>query len=146
MKASTEKAVLAFNILYGDVHRGGRNPGAKIGKMKDGDAFNMLKVIKELKPVATGYFDFMKDSAEKLKPEGIEIIQSKVAGEKALSPEEQKVWDEYNRKVAKCVEDELKREVEFSFQPLSREGFKGLVESNDFTLAEIVALDEILGE
>ena len=146
MKTTTEKAVIAFNILYGDAHRGGKNPGVKLGKMKDGDKFNMMKVMKELKPVATDYFDFMKDSSERLRPEGFEEIQTKLQSEEELTPDEKKVWEEYNKKVQQCVEDELKKEVEFTFQPLSEEGFKGLLSSNDLTLAEIMAIGEILGE
>lgn len=137
MKTTTiEKAVVAYRILN----------KAKIGKMKEGDQFNIIKVMKELQPVATKYDDFIKVAAEKLKPEGIEIIQSKVQLEKALTPDEHKVWEEYNQKVAKCVQDELTKEVEFSFVPLSEEGFKGLISSNDLTLAEIMALNDVIGE
>lgn len=136
MKTTTEKAVVAYRVLN----------NAKIGKMKDGDKFNIVRIMKELKPVAIGYDDFIKDAAEKLKPEGIEEIQGKVQGRDALNPEEQKVWDKYNADVAKCVQDELKKEHEFTFVPLSEEGFKGLLSSNDFTLSEIMALNEVIGE
>lgn len=136
MKTTTEKAVVAYRILN----------NAKIGKMKDGDQYTIIKAMKELKPVAVSYDDFIKDASEKLKPEGIEEIQGKVAGSKALTPDEDKVWQEYNQKVAKCVQDELQKEVEFSFQPLSEEGFKGLLSSNDFSLAEIMALNEVIAQ
>lgn len=136
MKTTTEKAVVAYRILN----------NAKIGKMKEGDQYNIIKVMKELKPVATSYDDFIKDASEKLKPEGIEKIQAKLQTKEMLTPDEQKAWDEYNQKVAKCVEDELKKEVEFTFQPLSEEGFKGLLSSNDLTLAEIMALNDVIGE
>lgn len=136
MKTTTEKAVVAYRILS----------NAKIGKMKDGDKFNSVKIMKELKPVATAYDDFIKDAAEKLKPEGIEEIQRKVQGNEKLTAEEQKLWDKYNADVAKCVQDELAKEVEFSFQPMSEEGFKGLLASNDLNLAEIMALDEVISQ
>lgn len=149
MKTSTEKAVVAYRILN----------KSKIGKMKDGDQYNILKIMKELKAVATTYDDFMKDSSEKLKPEGIEEIQGKLQPvyslppelqreeiEKILSPEELITWDNYNRKVSECVQEELQKEVEFSFVPLSEEGFKGLLSSNDLTLAEIMNIQEVIGE
>lgn len=135
MKTTTEKAVLAYRILN----------NAKLGKMKDGDKFNVVKIMKELKPVATGYDDFIKDAAEKLKPDGIEAIQEKVQCEEKLSSDERKLWDKYNSDVASCVSEELKKEVEFTFQTMSEEGFKGLLASNDFAVGEIMALDDVIG-
>lgn len=136
MKTTTEKAVVAYRVLN----------NAKIGKMKDGDKFNVVKIMKELKPVATGYDDFLKDAAERLKPEGTEELQSKVQGGEQLDAEEQKVWDKYNADIAKCVQEELAKEIEFTFVPLSEEGFKGLLSSNDFSMAEIMALYDVIGE
>lgn len=136
MKTNTEKAVIAYRILN----------NAKIGKMKDGDKFTVVKIMKELKPVATAYDDFIKDAADRLKPEGIEEIQGKVQSNKEMSLEERMIWDKYNQDVAKCVQDELAKELDFTFVPLSDEGFKGLLASNDFTIAEIMALDEVIGE
>lgn len=135
MKTTTEKAVIAYRILN----------NAKLGKMKDGDKFNVIKIMRELKPVATSYDDCIKDTADKLKPEGIEKIQGKMQGKEKLDAEEQKVWDKYNSDVAKCVQDELTKEVEFSFMPLSEEGFKGLLESNDLPVGEIMALYDVIG-
>lgn len=135
-KTTTEKAVVAFRILN----------NAKLGKMKDGDKFNSVKIMKELKPVATGYDDFIKDAAEKLKPEGIEEIQEKVQSQSKLTADERKIWEKYDSDISKCVQEELGKELEFNFQPLSEEGFKGLIASNDFTLAEILALNEVVGE
>lgn len=136
MKTTTEKAVIAYRVLN----------NAKISKMNDGDKFNVVKIMKELKPVATAYDDYIKDASEKLKPEGLEEIRIKVQGNEKLDSEEQKIWDKYNSDVTKCVQDELGKEVEFSFVPLSEEGFKGLLSSNDFTLAEVMALNDVIGE
>lgn len=136
MKTTTEKAVVAYRILN----------NTKVGKMKDGDKYNIVKIMKELKPAANSYDDFIKDAADKLKPEGIEEIQSKVQASEKLTAKEQESWNKYNQDVAQCVSDELKKEVEFSFTPLSEEGFKGLLSSNDLTLAEIMALEEVIGE
>lgn len=146
MKATTEKAVLAFRILYGDSHLGGKNPGARISKMKDGDKFNIVRIMKELKPVAADYDDYIKDAAERLKPEGVEAVQAKIQQKAPLSPDEQTVWAKYNSDVEKCLQEELAKEIEFSFAPLSEEGFKGLLDSNDFTMAEIMALYDVIGQ
>lgn len=136
MKKNTEKAVIAYRILQ----------NAKLGKMKDDDKFAVVKIMKELKPIAIGYDDFIKDAAEKLKPEGVEKIQAKLQGNENLDVEEQKIWAKYNQDVTKCVTGELNKEIEFTFAPLSEAGFKGLLESNDFTMSEILALDEVIGE
>lgn len=136
MKTTTEKAVIAYRILN----------NAKLGKMKDEGKFAVIKIMKELKPVATGYDDFIKDAAEKLKPEGIEEIQAKLQGKGELSAEEQALWNEYNEKVQKCVQDELNKEVEVTCEPLKEEDFGALIASNDFAVGEIMALDEVIGE
>lgn len=136
MNTTTEKAVIAYRILN----------NAKLGKMKDGDKFNLIKVMKELKPIATGYDDFIKDASEKLKPEGFDEIQGKLNGNEALTADEQKLVDKFNQDVAKCVGDELKKEHELKFQPLSEEGFKGLLSSNDLSMGEVMALYDVIGE
>lgn len=148
MKINTEKAVTAFRILN----------KAKIGKMKDGDKFSIVKIMKELKPLAMSYDDFIKDASEKLRPESMDSINEKILPfanlplelhrakiKEVLTPEELAEWDKYNADVAACIQEELEKEVEFSFKPLSEEGFKGLLDSNDLTLAEIMALNDVIG-
>lgn len=146
MKTTTEKAVTAFRILYGDKHLGGTKEGARLNGMKDDDKFALLKIMKELKPIATSFDDFLKDSADRLKPQGIESIQAKVAQREPLNIEEQKIWSKYNSDVTKCIEDELAKKIEFTFAPLSEEGFKGLLASNDFPVFDIMVLDEVIGQ
>lgn len=135
-KTTTEKAVIAYRILN----------AAKLGKMKDGDKFNLIKVMMKLKPVSVDYDNYIKDVAERLKPEGIEEIQAKLQRKEALEVEEHKIWDKYNSDVTKCVASELQKEVEFDFTPLSEEGFKGLLASNDFAVGDVMALYEVIGE
>lgn len=149
MKATTEKAIVAYRILN----------NAKISKMKDGDKFNIVKIMKELKPIATGYDDFLKDATKKLEPEGVEEIQKKINPAFSLPPEQQRneivkllsadelaMWDKFNSDVAKCVDEELSKEIKFKFKPLSEEGFKGLIGSNDFAMSQIMALYDVIGE
>lgn len=136
MKTTTEKAVVTFRILN----------NAKLGKMKDGDKFLIVRMMKQLRPIATSYDDFLKDAGERLRTEGVEEVQAKVQSGEKLTQEEQNLWNRYNSNVAKCVQEELQRENEFDFQPLSEEGFKGLIASNDFSVAEIMVLDEVISE
>lgn len=135
MKTTTEKAVVAYKILN----------NAKLGKMKDGDKFHLVKIMRELKPVNNGYDECIRDTAERLKPEGIEEIQNKIQTQAKMDSEELKIWNKFNSDVNRCMEEELQREVEFGFKPLSEEGFEGLIGSNDFTIGEIMALQEVIG-
>ena len=149
MKTTTEKAIVAFRILN----------NAKLSNMKDGDKFSVVKIMKELKPVVTGYDDFLKDAAKKLEPEGIGEIQKKLTSVfsmppelhraeivKILSADELALWDKYNSDVSKCVQEELAKEIKFEFKPLSEEGFKGLLASNDLPMSEIMALYDVIAE
>lgn len=132
MKKTIEQAVIAYRILN----------EAKLGKMKDGDKFSAVKIMKGLKGVATSYDDFLKDASEKLKPEGFAEIQ----GKENPTPDEKKVLEKYQQDINECVSEELKKEVELDFTPLSEEGMKGIMESNDFTMGQIMALYEVIAQ
>lgn len=136
MKTTTEKAIVAYRILN----------NAKLGKMKDEDKFLIVRAMKQLKPIATAYEDFMKDASDRLKLDGIEAIQEKVQRSEQLTTDEQSVWIKYNTNVAKCVSEELAKDVELSFEQLDEEAMKGLLASNDFNVSEIMYLDEVIGK
>lgn len=134
MNTTTEKAVLAFRLLN----------NAKLSKMEDDDKYLVIKAMRELKPIAIQYDDFIKDAAEKLKPEGIEPIQQKLQKNEQLTDNEQQVWVKYNNNISHCLNDELKKEIQLNFKPLREEAIKGLMASNDFSVAEIMLLEEVL--
>lgn len=127
MKTTKEQAIMAYDILA----------GAKLGKMKDGDKFAAVKIMRDLKSTASDYRDYLKDVSDKLKPEGFDELQG--------TPEAEKVATKYQQDVARCLSDELAKEIELDFTPLSEEGLKSLIDSNDFTLGQIMTLQDVIG-
>lgn len=130
MKTTKEQAIMAYDTLA----------GAKLGKMKDGDKFAAVKIMRALKSTASDYRDYLKDASDKLKPEGFDELQGR-----ELTAEEQKVATKYQQDVSRCLSDELAKEIELDFTPLSEEGLKSLIDSNDFTLGQIMTLQDVIG-
>lgn len=132
MKTTTGNAVMSYRILS----------DAKLGKMKDGDRHAAIGIIKSLKATAVSYDDFAKIALDKLKPENYDELQEK----KDLTPEERRIMEKYNSDVNACLDGELKKEIDLDFTSLSDEGMKSLYESNDFTLGQILLLEETIGK
>ena len=119
---------------------------AKLGKMEDAEKFALIKAVRQLKKVGADFDDFLKDAQEKLKPESIEVIAVKVQGNEVLTPEESAALNKYNQDVSVCVKDELDKDVELTFAPLSEDALGRLVASNDFSVNEILIISDVLGE
>lgn len=134
MKKTTEESVIVYRMLN----------NAKLTKMEDNEKFLVIRLMKELKPIANSYDEFIKDAAEKLKPEGIDEINAKMQEGKELSKEEKEVFDKFNRDVTECVQKELKKEHEINAELLSEEAMKHFMSSNDFSVAEIMALYDFM--
>lgn len=135
-KATVEKTVIAFQILN----------QSKFGNMKDEEKFKAIKATRALKAIANDYYDFLRDTSERLKPEGIEEIQAKMQGEKLLTEEENAKLLKFNQDINACLFKELRREVELEFEPLEEESIDILVASADFKIGEVMVLYEILGK
>lgn len=134
-KKTTDQIVTAFRLIN----------TAKIGKMEDTEKYAIIKATRKLKKVGTDFDDFLKDAQEKLKPEGFDAIVSKMQAKQELTSAESATLNKYNKDVSDCLADELKKEVELDFEPLSEEALGHLYASNDFSLSEILAIEEVIG-
>lgn len=132
MKMKKEAMIVAYRILN----------NAKLSKMDGKEKYLVIRAMKQLKPVATDYDDFLKDAAQRLRPDGYEAIEAKQ--DKDLTEEEREVVDKYNTEISECVREELNKEVELGYKPLTEEAFGRFADSNDISLAELMAVDEVL--
>lgn len=128
-------AVTAFRLI---------NP-AKLTKMEVKERCALILITRQLKKVATEFDDLLKDAQEKLKPEGFDKIVEKVQGKKELTSSEQETLNKYNKDVTDCVQTELDKDVEFDFKPLSEDTLGRFVESNDFSVSEIMLIGDVIG-
>lgn len=127
---------------------------AKITKLDDKDQFLVIGAMKEMKPTATAWDDFVKDAQEKLKGDRHdEIIETarKWQDEKdnsGLSDEEKlevsEYLNNYDSKVNECVRKEGDKNLEFTFEKMSKDSFGKFIKSNDWTVGQIMLIEEVL--
>ena len=151
---TTEKVLAAFNVLS----------SAKYSKLDDVDKIKVWKITRKLKPVAEKFDEDSKDAAEKMKPsedfderlakaqeyertiKQADFDASKLpmgAAEYGKFIEEFKA---YQKLVNDTIRDFAKKEVEVEIETLSEDAFGKLMASNDWNMAQVVALDEFVGE
>lgn len=131
-KITTEHAVLAYRILS----------AAKLTKMAAKDKFLVIRAMREIKNIAINYEDFLKDAAKKLRPDDFESIE--VKPHKDLSFDERTILEKYNSDVTECVRTELAKECVFAYDRLSEVAMESLIDSNDWSVSEIMILSDIL--
>lgn len=150
IKVSIKKATDAFGVLN----------TAKYGKLDDADKIKVWKIARALKPIATKFDDDTKDAAEKFKPEGFDekfakaqqYEKDKNEGKKDL-PMPEKDYIEfvgelrsYNQLVSNAVNENLGKECEISFEPISEDAFGKLMASNEWTMEQVMQLGIIIAD
>lgn len=145
--------VNAYNVLN----------AAKLTKLADADKFTVIRAMRQLKPIYTGYEDAVKDAQERLKPEDFDALQKKAADWNAthkdkqlkdLTPEERTTLDginaayrDYTSKVEECIRDIAETEKTLDYTRLSQDAFGKLMESNpEWKMQEILGVADVLGE
>ena len=147
----TEKVLAAYRMLG----------SAKYGKLADDDKIKVLKICIALKPIATKYDEDSKDAAEKLKPsddydERLAQAQEyeRVSRDKNADASQLKMcaaefnefikeMNHYQDLISKALKDEMEKEVEVEFDPISEDALLKLMNSNDWTMAEVMAVSEV---
>lgn len=151
---NTEKVLNAYRVLS----------TAKYNKMDDGDKIKVWKIARTLKPVADKFEDDSNDAAEKMKPsEDFDerlakaqeyertIEQTDFDAQKLPmgAAEYSKFIEEFNayqKLVNNTISDFAKKEVEVEIETISEDAFGKLMASNDWNMAQVVALGGIVTE
>lgn len=127
---------------------------AKLTKMESKEKFQVIRIMRAMKPVAEEWDSFVKTMDEKLKGEHHEDMLAKAQqwqkeGEKTtLSLDERMAVNEYfgklDRERRQLIASEQSKEVNILFDKLTEEAFERLVDSNDFVVGQILALQEAI--
>lgn len=127
---------------------------AKLTKMESKEKFSVIKIMRAMKPVAEEWDSFVKTMDEKLKGDNHEEMLAKAQqwqkeGEKTtLSLDERMAVNEYfakfNKDRTEMINSEQSKEVNIIFDKLTEEAFERLVDSNDFNVGQILALQEAI--
>lgn len=134
-KKTTDQIVSAYNLIN----------NAKLSKMDDSEKFALIKIVRQLKKTSVDFEDFLNDAQEKLKPENFDAIAAKMKLKEKLTTEESATVSKFNNDVSDCLKDELEKEVELTFEPLSEEALGRFIASNDFSVNEILAISDVIG-
>lgn len=130
--------------------------GAKLTKMEDTDKFKVIEAMRELRPVAEKYEADEKEAIEKLKDDKFKDMEAKAdkyrqAGDKSKALTDAEIsemnayYEKFNKVVGECLEPLKEKEVKLKFAKFTKEAFGKFLESNDFTIGQIMELDKLLG-
>ena len=124
------------------------------GLKRNEDKTGVLKILRELRPVATKYETDIKDAFEKLKPESydenLNLARQFEQDRKTatMTAEEyeafRKQFEEYQTTIRSTMEDEDKKEVEIEYNLLPSSAVEELMTINDWTVAQYFAVEELL--
>ena len=127
---------------------------AKLTKMEAKEKFQVIKIMRAMKPVAEEWDSFIKTMDEKLRDDNHEEMLAKAQqwqkeGEKTtLSLDERMAVNEYFGKLDKerreLIASEQSKEANVLFDKLTEEAFERLMDSNDFNVGQILALQEAI--
>ena len=133
---------------------------AKLTKLEEKDKFIVIKVCRALKPIYTDYQDFIKDAQEKLKGDEFDTnlteyqnIQknhptlnlSELSAEEAAKLKSlTDFFNEYNKSLNKCLSSEATKNHNLDYEKLSENAFSMFINSNDYTVEEILKLQDVL--
>jgi len=153
-KILTSKVLMAHQVLS----------TAKYGKLDDADKIKVWKIARKLAPVAEKFDADVKDASEKLKPtedfserlmkaQEYEAMVRKPdcdAQKLPMGAAEYDVFIKELRKYNKLVDDAVRefgdKEVEIEFDSVSEDAFGKLMASNDWKMAQVVELGELIVE
>lgn len=154
IKIKTSKVLEAHQVLG----------SAKYSKLDDADKIKAWKIARALQPIATKFDEDSKDAAKKLKPtedfnDRLEKAQKYEAEIRKPDCDTSKLpmgaaeyeqfigeLKKYNKLVGDAVKEFGEKEVKIEFEPLSEEAFGKLMASNDWNIAQVSALGEIVCE
>lgn len=132
--------------------------GAKLTKMDDEDKFKIIKAMREMRPIVDKYTTDEKEAIEKLEDEEYKEMLEKAdkhnnalkGDEKSdiLPPPELKKLQDYFTKTEElknnCLRELQEEDHDLKFDKLSEEAFGKLIASNDFTVEQMLILEEVL--
>lgn len=131
--------------------------GAKLTKMESTDKIGLVKAARELKKVADEAESYMRDLAERLKPDDKfsqkyeRLMQWQKEGDATTIPERERAelndyFMAFNKAYEEGVAEKRDEEVNVRYKPLTAEAFNAFADSNDFDVNTYMLLADLLQE
>lgn len=141
----TDTAVIAYNALN----------DAKLGKLSGTEQYQVITVMRSLRPIAEEYTKNVQLVQEKVKDERHDEMEAKrkeltnieASGKEAPAKDVREVNEYFaamNQRAVDLLKGINEEEQTLSFEKAAKELINKLIESNDFTGRQLMALDEVL--
>ena len=124
---------------------------SSLSKMNGKAKLQMLKIIKELKPIAIGFEDSRKEAVERLADDAYKAAMEKVNKPNDYKEDEVKealkVVKTSDEAYNKFMQEESEKEVDVDYELLDEENFEALLEgSKDLMPQELMMLSELIAK
>ena len=127
--------------------------GAKLSKMGAKEQIKLVKIVRKLKGIVVPYEGYVKDAAEKLKGDNhaeMEALLNEWKDKGSLDKDNQDkmkaYWKEFNQKLDESLQDEFEKLHEVEFEKLTEDECMRLIASNEFTVNQIIAIEDLIKE
>lgn len=149
LKVTAEKALAIYRILR----------DAKYQKLEDTDKIKVWKITRNIRPIAEKFEEDVQDANSKFKPKedfnerlskAKEYERMLQKGEKELpiTAEEYsttvKEFNQYKNLIEQAIKEYAEQESEIEIEPLTEDALGKLMASNDWTIAQVEQLEEII--
>lgn len=132
---------------------------AKYTKMEAADRRALVKAMHPLKKVSTDFTDFREDAIKRLRPENYEEVDRLVGEFNGLSAEARtaavtdpkyasaiKAFNAFQTDISECLREEIAKEQELEYEPLTAEAIDRLLDSNEgWTVGQAMLVEDVLG-
>lgn len=122
MKTTIDKAITTYRILTADTFR--------LTKTESKTKFAIIRAIGHLRPIAEAHDTFLRDAAQRLRPEGHDEIIAKIQAQQPLTPEQQSAFNRYSAELSECLRPELERETDIPLTLLTEAELGTVLDSN----------------
>ena len=120
---------------------------AKVSKMDDTDKYAVIKIMRELRPVATEINAAIEIARDKLKgEEHASIVKMEQEWDNLSDDERSQVksyYAKYDKEIEASIRDLLEENFELSVK-LSEGAYSKLIASNDFDVATMMKLENLI--
>lgn len=131
---------------------------AKYTKMEAADRRALVKAMRPLKKVSTDFNDFREDAIKRLRPDNYEEVDRLVGEFNGLSAEARnaavtdpkyasaiKAFNAFQTDISECLREEIAKEQELEYEPLTAEAIDRLLDSNEgWTVGQAMLVEDVL--
>lgn len=138
MKATAEKITNVYGLLA----------QVKYSKLDSKDKINLIKISNKFKDIADKLNGLRQENYKILTQDIPEFtaIGMKVQAGQSLTPSESMIFQKIDKELGESLKEEREREYEFDFEPWKDSVMEKLLDSNDFNVAQTLAIYEIIGK